>query len=988
MTDRARTDPLLRDVPEIDGFKVLDSCVIYDKVGGGGMGAVYRGRHVKLDIDVAVKCLLPHLADTSPDMVLRFEREARLAARVNHPNVVRVFDVDFSNGLHYLVMEYVKGETVRERVLRKGGGGLSQGEAAIIALEAAKGLAAAHAEGIVHRDIKPDNILISSRGEVKLADLGLGCVKEDAGNREGLTLSGLTMGTPAYMPPEQWDGLQKVGPQGDVWALGATLFFILAGGDAYEGSSRTEVMRLVSMEPFPDPADRVSELWAELRAVIQKCTERDPKRRFQDGSELAAELQAVIERLGLEGNLEDRETGTGTSRCRLVSPPPPEVLARARSVALTGSRQVPREEGLEATVASPGTPRLRKVSVAPRGNAAPTVSSILVDPSRAAAGQAPVRRHRKAILAGLAIAGVAAVIAMGLLFWGDGRPASAGSGESNQAESSPSKGVASAPVTQPEAEPEPEPEPPDEVEPVVEADPVVPEPVVVTPEPAPEPAKTEPVPEKAAPEPAPPSVAEPVATPPAPRAPDPVPAVREVPPPRDLDPPRIEVLEPQGDGIDEPVLTRDERVMVRVQLHGDADLERILVGGARANSLGGGVYTRRVPLREGQQTISIIARDRAGNESEAVVEIVRDGTAPEISVTEPSGSVKAGKTAFRGRVKDLSPARVAVGGREAAVSADGSWSIDLDLVPGPHAVEITATDTAGNEARVRSERTVLPSPRETAIPGFEPLGRNGEGYSEYRHKASGIAFVLVPGGTFLMGSPDEERKAVGQAIRSAVDDARMVTFLRSLLECEAPQHEVTVDDFLIAKREVSQREWKAVMEANPSRRTGDDLPVESVTWAECQEFCKKTGLRLPSEAQWEYACRGGTRTAYSWGDAPPGSSTNEDDRSPPRQGRLVRVGSLPANGFGIHEMHGNVREWCADAYDDGFYRQSAARAKNPVAAGAESSRGSSDAGVHRSSRGGSHSAYPWMTRSAARESASPERRRHVQGFRPAFYPVP
>jgi len=102
-----RDDPLLRDVPEVDGFKVLDSCVLYVKIGKGGMGAVYRGKHIKLDIDVAVKCLLPYLAADNEQMVQRFEREGRLAARVNHTNIVRVFDVDHSHGIHYLVMAYV-----------------------------------------------------------------------------------------------------------------------------------------------------------------------------------------------------------------------------------------------------------------------------------------------------------------------------------------------------------------------------------------------------------------------------------------------------------------------------------------------------------------------------------------------------------------------------------------------------------------------------------------------------------------------------------------------------------------------------------------------------------------------------------------------------------------------------------------------------------------------------------------------------------------
>src|SRR4030095_4616068 len=130
------------------------------------------------------------------------------------------------------------------RVLRKGA--LKIGEAISIVLGATRGLAAAHAKGIVHRDIKPDNILVSSEGEVKLADLGLGRMQgaeetpsvEESG---GLTMSQVLIGTPLYMPPEQWAGLSKVGMPGDVWALGATLYFLLVGRDAYAGSAKTEV---------------------------------------------------------------------------------------------------------------------------------------------------------------------------------------------------------------------------------------------------------------------------------------------------------------------------------------------------------------------------------------------------------------------------------------------------------------------------------------------------------------------------------------------------------------------------------------------------------------------------------------------------------------------------------------------------------------------------------------------------------------------------
>lgn len=120
------TDPLLQNVPEVDGYKILDPCVLYARVGKGGMGAVYRGKHVKFNIDVGVKCLLPHLAAGAQQLVLRFEREAQLAAMLNHPNLVRVFDVDHQHGIHYLVMEYIKGETARERVARKGRLGLAR----------------------------------------------------------------------------------------------------------------------------------------------------------------------------------------------------------------------------------------------------------------------------------------------------------------------------------------------------------------------------------------------------------------------------------------------------------------------------------------------------------------------------------------------------------------------------------------------------------------------------------------------------------------------------------------------------------------------------------------------------------------------------------------------------------------------------------------------------------------------------------------------
>ena len=326
-----KSDPLLRDVPEVEGYKILPPCVLYAQIGKGGTGVVYRGKHIHLNLDVGVKCLREQLAGTDGSFVLRFEREAQLAARVTHPNLVRVFDVGQRYGIHYLVMEYVRGETARERVVRKGA--LPLGEAVAIVLSASRGLAAAHAEGIVHRDIKPDNILIATDGKVKLADLGLGRVgagpdaKDEATT---VTQSGETWGTPRYMPPEQWEGLGRVRKAGDVWAMGATLYFLVDGDDAYAGHTREQVMKRVCMDPFPDIAKRRPDLPPEFCQVVARATERDPEKRYEDAQGLVEALEQVTQKLGLRASLSDSRSGEGSTRCTLVSPPPPELLAKVK----------------------------------------------------------------------------------------------------------------------------------------------------------------------------------------------------------------------------------------------------------------------------------------------------------------------------------------------------------------------------------------------------------------------------------------------------------------------------------------------------------------------------------------------------------------------------------------------------------------------------------------------------------------------------------
>jgi serine/threonine protein kinase len=198
---------------------------VRERLGAGGMGAVYRARHVMLDKEVAVKVMLAD-AGLDPDAIQRFQREAQLAARLEHPNIVATTDFGAEGARLYIVMRLVRGEGLDRRIRREGR--LALGEALRIARGVASGLSYAHSQGLVHRDIKPANILLSETGEVLISDFGLA-----RGNREGeagLTVSGAIMGTPAYMAPEQCEGRSDVDGRADFFALGLILYQMLSGG--------------------------------------------------------------------------------------------------------------------------------------------------------------------------------------------------------------------------------------------------------------------------------------------------------------------------------------------------------------------------------------------------------------------------------------------------------------------------------------------------------------------------------------------------------------------------------------------------------------------------------------------------------------------------------------------------------------------------------------------------------------------------------------
>jgi serine/threonine-protein kinase len=269
----------------------LDQYELLEVVGQGGMGRVYRARDTRLQREVAVKVLDPRLAG-SPKAAARFRREARLAASLHHPNVVTVHDCSPANAdVCYLVTELIEGGSLRQRV---SAGGLAE-EAALILLPVARALGAAHAQGVLHRDVKPDNILVDRSGggaTIKLGDFGVAL----AASEPRVTTDGSLSGSVAYMAPEQLEG-QPCTPSSDVWSFGVTLFELVHGRLPFSGGS---VGHLVAEVLTKDPAFGEEMLPRPLDEVLRRCLCRDPARRYVDGSALTEALLEALARSGLE----------------------------------------------------------------------------------------------------------------------------------------------------------------------------------------------------------------------------------------------------------------------------------------------------------------------------------------------------------------------------------------------------------------------------------------------------------------------------------------------------------------------------------------------------------------------------------------------------------------------------------------------------------------------------------------------------------------
>jgi len=319
---------------------VVAGCEIISVIGRGGMGVVYLAEQVALRRRVALKLLSPELAQ-DPEFRQRFETEARLAASLDHPNVVPIHAAGESDGQLYIVMRWVDGIDLRQ-MLREHGGRLPAGTAATLALQVADALDAAHARGLVHRDVKPANVLVtSSRQHAYLTDFGL--TKLAAASSGGLTRTGQWLGTIDYVAPEQIEG-GRLDARTDVYALGCLLFQSLAGTVPYPREHDVAKVWAHVNAPPPLLAERAPELPQELSAVVARAMAKNPAERWASAGGLARAVAAAVEQRPLPAD--DASVATGPAAPRPATGPPPDEApdeAPTATVALPPpTRRLPR----------------------------------------------------------------------------------------------------------------------------------------------------------------------------------------------------------------------------------------------------------------------------------------------------------------------------------------------------------------------------------------------------------------------------------------------------------------------------------------------------------------------------------------------------------------------------------------------------------------------------------------------------------------------
>jgi hypothetical protein len=292
---------------------------LLDKLGEGGMGAVFQARDTKLDRQVAVK-LLPAGSVHDAEAVGRFRREARALAKLSHPGIIQAFDSGEDGNKHFLVMELVAGRSLAHHLAERGA--VAPTRAADFAHQAALALHHAHRHGLVHRDVKPSNLLLAPNGRVKLLDLGLARFLQDQLGDAGLTRENAGLGTPDYVPPEQYRDAHHADPRADVYSLGCTLYHLIAGRVPFPGSSLSEKMKAHETREPPALEEVCPDVPGGLALVVRRMMAKRPTDRFQDMAQVAEALAPYVAASSASfRDIRDTATWAGAQLSTMRAPP-------------------------------------------------------------------------------------------------------------------------------------------------------------------------------------------------------------------------------------------------------------------------------------------------------------------------------------------------------------------------------------------------------------------------------------------------------------------------------------------------------------------------------------------------------------------------------------------------------------------------------------------------------------------------------------------
>jgi eukaryotic-like serine/threonine-protein kinase len=293
---------------------IVGRYIILDRIGSGSMGRVYKAHHQMMDRVVALKIIAPEIA-SNDRVVARFQREMKLVGRLDHPNVVRAYDADQVQKILYIVMEYVAGKSLAERLKK---GPIPVAEMIDYATQVALGLAHAHAQGIVHRDIKPSNILITEDRKIKVLDLGLGVLMEADGSATFATADGIAVGTVDYMSPEQACG-REVDGRSDLYGLGCSMYHLMTGRLPFPGVSPIERLgKRISGRHVPI-TDHLPDLPSGFVRVLDKLLANKPHERYATAAEAAEALQGLI-RPRTKGNPQSHSASAATPAGHVSKP--------------------------------------------------------------------------------------------------------------------------------------------------------------------------------------------------------------------------------------------------------------------------------------------------------------------------------------------------------------------------------------------------------------------------------------------------------------------------------------------------------------------------------------------------------------------------------------------------------------------------------------------------------------------------------------------